>query len=123
MSENKVGTGLDKNVAGALAYLLGFVTGIILLLIEKDREFVRFHAAQSIVVFVGLFILNIVLGIIGSALAFSGMGLGFISMIFGLLSMLIWLITFILWIFLMYMAYQGKKPRIPVAAEIADNLV
>ena len=50
-------TGLDENVAGLLCYVLGWVTGIIFFLIDK-RPYVRFHAAQSIVVFGGLHILN-----------------------------------------------------------------
>src|ERR1700689_1300802 len=55
-------TGMSENVAGLLCYLLGWVTGLIFYLIDK-RPFVRFHAAQSIVVFGGLHILNIVIGI------------------------------------------------------------
>src|SRR5579875_2112558 len=53
-------SGLAENVAGLLCYLLGWLTGIIFLLIDK-RPFVRFHAAQSIVVFGGLMILRILL--------------------------------------------------------------
>lgn len=47
--------GLEENVEGALAYLLGFVSGIVLYLIEKDSRFVRFHALQSTVIFLGIF--------------------------------------------------------------------
>ena len=55
-------SGMSENVAAFLCYLVGWVTGIIFFLIDK-RPFVRFHAAQSIVVFGGLHILNIVIGI------------------------------------------------------------
>src|SRR5271168_1511846 len=54
-------TGMSENVAGLLCYLLGWITGLIFYLIDK-RPFVRFHAAQSIVVFGGLNILSYVLG-------------------------------------------------------------
>ncbi|PTD94336.1 hypothetical protein C9439_03305 [archaeon SCG-AAA382B04] len=123
MSETS--SGLDENIAGALAYLLGLITGIILLLIEKDNEFVRFHAAQSIVVFAAIFVINIILSVIsgGIALGVGGLVSGVISMIIGLLSLLIMLITFILWVYLMFTAYKGNKTRIPVAAGIADDLV
>ena len=57
------GTGLKKETAGALAYVLGPVTGVIFLVIEKD-PFVRFHAMQSIVTFVGLFVLQWILGFV-----------------------------------------------------------
>ena len=41
--------GMDENVAGLLSYFFGWITGIIFFLIDK-RPFVKFHAAQSIVV-------------------------------------------------------------------------
>ena len=50
---DKSSTGLDPNLAAALAYLLGFLTGILFLVIEKDSKFVRFHALQSTMVFLG----------------------------------------------------------------------
>ena len=97
--------GLQENVAGLLSYAFGWVTGIIFLLIDK-RPFVKFHAAQSIVVFGVLFILR-------AGLFFThGPGLGF----------LLWLISVVLWIFLMVKAYQHQMFRIPVAADIADNI-
>src|SRR5579872_2554302 len=61
-----VQSGMSENVAALLSYLLGWVTGIIFFLIDK-RPFVRFHAAQSIVVFGGLHIINIVIGIVFGA--------------------------------------------------------
>src|SRR5580658_6259857 len=54
-------SGMSENVAAFLCYLVGWVTGIIFFLIDK-RPFVRFHAAQSIVVFGGLHVINIVVG-------------------------------------------------------------
>jgi uncharacterized membrane protein len=108
-------TGLAENVAGLLCYVLGWVTGLIFFFIDK-RPFVRFHAAQSMVVFGGLTIIRIVLGmmfIAGGVTGFS-MGLG-----------LMWLISilgFILWILLMVKAYQGEKYRVPLAADLADQI-
>jgi uncharacterized membrane protein len=100
--------GLAENVAGLLCYALGWVTGIIFLLIDK-RPWVKFHAAQSIAVFGGLTIIRI--GIIFMS-SFVGWG------VFALIG----LIGFVLWIFLMVKAYQHETIRIPVAADIADNL-
>ena len=54
----------NDNLMGAVAYLLGFVTGIVLLLIEKKSKFVRFHAMQSTLLFGGIFIANVVLGFV-----------------------------------------------------------
>jgi uncharacterized membrane protein len=100
--------GLAENVAGLLCYSLGWLTGIIFLLIDK-RPWVKFQAAQSIAVFGGLTIIRIVLVFMGH---FIGWG------IFGLIGLL----GVVLWIFLMVKAYQHADVRIPIAADIADNL-
>lgn len=100
--------GLAENVAGLLCYALGWVTGIIFLLIDK-RPWVKFHAAQSIAVFGGLTIIRIGLVFMGH---FIGWG------IFGLIGLL----GFVLWIFLMVKAYQHETIRIPIAADIADSI-
>ena len=112
--------GMAENVAGLLCYVLGWVTGLIFFLIDK-RPYVRFHAAQSIVVFGGLHIINIVIGIIFGA-GFMMMG-GFGAFGFGwALYSLINLAAFILWILLMVKAYQGEKFQVPVAGGIAQNI-
>ena len=111
--------GIPENVAGLLCYVLGWVTGIIFFLIDK-RPYVRFHAAQSVVVFGALHVLSIVVGIIfgvGFMMMgrLGGFGLGFA--LHGLIS----LVAFILWILLMVKAYQGEKFQVPVAAGIAQS--
>ena len=110
------GSGLQENVAGLLCYLLGWLTGIIFLMIDK-RPFVRFHAAQSIVVFGFLFVLRIILsfGIVGS---------GFVGMwaFWSLISLLLSVVTLAAWIILMVLAYQGKRYEVPIAAGIAKKL-
>jgi uncharacterized membrane protein len=111
--------GLAENVAGALCYALGWLTGIIFLLIDK-RPFVRFHAAQSIVVFGSLHIISIVLGVFLGVSLFSGglhlFGPGF------LLLHLVNLVAFVLWILLMIKAYQGERFKLPVASDLAEGI-
>ena len=100
--------GLAENIAGLLCYALGWVTGLIFLLIDK-RPWVKFHAAQSIAVFGGLTIIRI--------------GLLFMTHFMGWgIQALLGLIGFILWIFLMVKAYQHETLRIPIAADIADSI-
>jgi len=109
-------SGLQENVAGMLCYILGWVTGIVFLLIDK-RPFVRFHAAQSIVVFGFLSLVRIVL-----AFAFAGgSGYGFFSF-WALLSWLVSIVTLVAWIVLMVFAFQGKQYEVPGAGGIARNL-
>ena len=108
-------SGLTENVAGLLCYVLGWVTGLIFFLIDK-RPFVRFHAAQSIVVFGGLMLIRVALTILFVAGPVGGFSAGV-----GLL----WLVSvvgLVLWILLMVKAYQGEKFRVPLAADLADQI-
>jgi uncharacterized membrane protein len=107
--------GLQENIAGLLCYLVGWITGIIFLLIDK-RPWVRFQAAQSIAVFGGLTIVRIALGMLHFAGGLIGWGF------FGLLFTLLWLLVVVLWIVLMIKAFQHQTWRVPIAADIADNL-
>lgn len=113
-------SGMSENVAGFLCYLFGWVTGLIFFLIDK-RPFVRFHAAQSIVVFGGLHVLNIVVGIFFFRAGFMGMAgagaFGIGSALFSLIS----LAAFVLWVLLMVKAYQHQKFEVPIAAGIAKS--
>lgn len=112
-------SGLQENVAGLLCYLLGWLTGIIFLLIDK-RPFVRFHAAQSIVVFGALHILLIVFGIVFGISLVAGGWAGF--SIGWAIYRLVDVVGLVLWIVLMIKAYQGEKFRVPVAADVADSI-
>jgi len=100
--------GLAENIAGALCYSVGWITGLIFLLIDK-RPWVKFHAAQSIAVFGGLTVIRI--------------GLLFMTHFLGWgIQALLGLLGFVLWIFLMVKAYQHETVRIPIAADIADSI-
>ena len=105
----KTSSGMEQNVAGLLCYVLGWVTGIIFLIIEKDNKFVRFHAIQSIVVFGAISIVQIILWVI--------------PVIGWIIGILVWIGTVILWAFLMYKAYQGQMYKVPIAGNIAEKQV
>lgn len=105
----KSSTGLDVNLAAVIAYALGFVTGIILLVVEKDSKFVRFHAWQSTITFGGLFVVNVVLGVI--------------PILGWLISFLLIPVTLILWIILMVKAFQGETFKLPIIGDIAQQQV
>lgn len=113
---------LAENVAGLLCYVLGWITGLVFLLVDK-RPFVRFHAAQSLITFGALHIISILLVASffhgnGFAFSFSWSGLGF----FGVIHSLIDLIALIAWIVGMIKAYQHERFRFPIVAEYADQL-
>jgi uncharacterized membrane protein len=125
-------SGLSENTAALLSYVLGWLTGLIFLLIDK-RPFVRFHAAQSLVTFGGLTIVRIVVGVVFLVLHQMGeriesrMGwwyyggwpnLGIGGMLLGALVLL----TLVLWVVCMVMAYQGVRFKLPIAGDVAEGV-
>lgn len=97
----------NENMMGAVSYLLGFVTGIIMLLLEKQSKFVRFHAMQSTILFGGVFVINI--------------ALGFIPLLGWLAGILLSFVTFILWIVCMWKAFQGEMYKVPYVGDLAEK--
>ena len=121
--EATVAGGLEENVAGALCYVLGFVTGLIFYLVEEENEFVRFHAVQSMLVFGGLFLL-------GFAFTFAQIFFDFIpfvgwifSLMIGMISLLIGPVALVLWIVLIIKASKGDRFSLPVVGPMAENYV
>ena len=103
----KTSTGLEDNIAGILCYVVGWVSGLIFLLIETEDKFVRFHAVQSIIVFSTLNLIGIVFGWIP------------------FFNMFIWPLVgglgFVLWVVLIYKAYQGIMYKLPIAGDLAEK--
>jgi len=100
-------TGLSANTAGLLCYLAGWITGIIFLVIDKKRKFVRFHAWQSIMTFGVLTVASLIL----SPIPLIGLVLGPI----------IWVLSFVLWIILMVQAGTGKMWKLPLVGDWAEK--
>jgi len=109
--------GLQENVAGLLCYILGWVTGLIFLLIDK-RPFVKFHAAQSITMSIGVIVLYIALAIFMGVLHV--MHIFFLGL---LIYPILWLALFLLWIFVMYKAYQHEKYKLPIIGNLVEGVV
>jgi uncharacterized membrane protein len=112
-------TGMTNNVAGALCYLVGFITGIVFLVIEpyNKNRFVRFHAFQSIFFSAVCIVFSMVWSWIFVSLLFTpGIGLwGLMSLIF----LIVRLAMFGAWIFLMYKAYNNEEFKLPIIGDIA----
>jgi len=101
--EKKTVLNVPENVEAVFAYLLGWISGLVFVLLEKENKFVRFHAFQSLIAFGILHILSLVL-------------------VFTIiLPLIIGLISLALWIFLMISAYQGKKVKLPVVGDLAEK--
>lgn len=106
-SVSKSSTGMNENLAALLSYVLGFITGIIFFVIEKESRFVKFHAMQSILVSAALMVLSFVLG--------------FIPFIGWLALILLGPVSFVLWIILMVKAYKYVWFKLPVVGDIAEK--
>ena len=107
--------GLDENVAGLLCYILGWVSGLIFLLIDK-RPFVKFHAAQSIAMSIAVFVLYFALAMFMGLLHVVHLGL-LAFMLYPLLG----LALFALWVFVMYKAYQHEKFKLPIIGNLVEG--
>ncbi len=104
----KTSVGLDSNVAAALAYAMGWVTGVAFLVAERHNRFVRFHALQSTITFGALclaWIVSLSIPIFGWLLAF----------------IIIPPFSVVLWLLLMFKAYQGELFKLPIAGDIAEQ--
>jgi uncharacterized membrane protein len=115
----KSSAGLSENIAGILCYVFGWVTGLIFFLIEKDNQFVRFHALQSMIVFGALFVLQIVINVLMAVLA--AIHLNILIPVLVLLNSLVFIAALVLWIVLMVKAYQGERFKLPLSGDLAEN--
>ena len=100
-------TGLEPRLAAVLSYLFGFVSGIIFLVIERDSQYVRFHAMQSTVTFISLFVIRVVAEI----LPLVGNAIGWLAS----------LVSLVLWALLMVKAWQGERYMLPMIGEMAEE--
>ncbi|MEP6848314.1 MAG: hypothetical protein ABI999_05610, partial [Acidobacteriota bacterium] len=64
MQNQKSALGLDGNITALLGYIVSIVA-LVLIFIEKDNKFVRFHALQSVIWWVGCWVGFIVLWVVG----------------------------------------------------------
>jgi uncharacterized membrane protein len=111
---------MDENLVSALCYLLGVLTGVLFLVLDpyKTNKTIRFHAFQSIFLWVAEFALFIVLAIVGTILAF-------IPVLGAILAMVLHAVLLLgvigLWLFMMYKAYNKEKVVLPLIGPLAEK--
>ncbi len=124
----KSALGLDANLTALLGYLI-WIIALVVLLMEKENKFVRFHAIQSllyhaviIVVGIALAILGIILGVVGMAAGQAG---GAIGGILGGLISLVWLVVIVAYlaglIYAAIQAYGNKFFKLPIVGNMAEK--
>ena len=121
--EAESSTGMSANVAGLLCYVggvippvsLGWISGLVFLVIEKKSIFVKFHAWQAIMTFGILGVLNLIFFLV-RIVPFIGFG-------FWILSTIVMVVSIILAIILMLQAYQGKMWKLPWVGDWAEKQI
>jgi uncharacterized membrane protein len=113
---DKCALGTDANIAAALGYPVGIIA-IIMLVIEKQNRFVRFHAFQSLLYHVAAIVLFMVLGVLVAIMSAISSYLGLL----GVLIPILWLVYFAGLLFLAYKAYQGETFKLPMISDMAQN--
>jgi uncharacterized membrane protein len=112
--------GMTQNMAGALCYLFGFITGILFLVLapyNQDRT-IRFHAFQSIFLNIAWFVIWVVITIITlgfRVIPFLGIFISFV------LHFAIGLGGLFLWLYMMFKTYNGAKIVLPVVGPMAEK--
>ncbi len=109
----KTSLGLEENIAGALCYILGWITGLVFFLLEKENRFVRFHAMQSIATFLPLTLIVWIIQVLFL----------WVPVISWAIMSLIWILTLILWVVLMIKAYQGVLFKLPIVGDFAEKQI
>src|SRR5262249_45499385 len=104
--------GFDANVAAALSYLVGFVTGAMFLVIEKKNRFVRFHAMQSTMFFGIAVAVQILL---------RALSLGPFTFLF--LMLVVLPVSAAVWLLLLFKAYQGEEYKLPLIGQWAADRI
>ncbi len=100
--------GVDKKTGAILAYLLGWVTGVIFLFVGKNDPDIKFHGAQSLVFFGGMTVIFWALRIIGAFLP------GVIGVLLGLVIFVLGIFTFVVWIMCLVRAASGNGARFQI---------
>lgn len=109
MSEEKSVFGLPPNAAAALSFVAGFVTGVIVFVLEKDNRFVKFHAMQSILLSVAFLILSI--------------AVGFLPLFHKALYGMVQIAYLICWILAIVKAAQGQYFKFPLIGDWAEKQI
>ena len=113
-------TGVDARLASVLCYAGWWVTGLVFLLAERQHRGVRFHAAQSLLVFGILSALMFASGG-ASAVAFFVAGPSF--QLLQAAGNVVWLAAVALWLVLLLKTWRGETWRVPIVADLADKII
>lgn len=112
----KTSLGLEENFEAMLCYVFFWVSGLFFYFVEDKNKFIRFHAMQSILVFLPLMILAWIFG------GFFGViDYGPALVILSWISWIFWLMVLVMWLVLMVKAFQMQRYKLPIIGDIAEK--
>jgi uncharacterized membrane protein len=111
---------MTDNLAGALCYLVGFITGILFLVLApyNQNRTIRFHAFQSIflnIAWFGVYIVATIISLAFRVIPFLGV---FVSIV---LHLALFLAGIIIWFYMIFKTYNGEKIVLPIVGPYADK--
>jgi len=112
-------TGVDARLSSVLCYAGWWVTGLVFLFAERRDATVRFHAAQSLIVFG---VLSVALFLCGGASAVAFFVAAQTFQMLQAIGNALWFGAVLLWLFLLVKTWRGETWRVPVAGELAARL-
>jgi uncharacterized membrane protein len=112
-------TGVDPRLSALLCYTAWWLSALVFIVIEQQNRVVRFHAAQSLVLFGGLSVLIGLLTALSVAMLVVSSG-AFQAV--RLVVYLVWIGSVGVWLLLMLRTFQGQTWRVPFVAELADRI-
>lgn len=119
--------GLSPNAASLVSYIWIPVTSIAVLVTEKQNRLVRFHAYQSILMGLSIFVMTLVLStVIGVLMLVAGAVSPYAGIVVSIASLLVWMVVAIallaLWVLCLVKAYRGEMYKLPVVGKHAERM-
>ena len=111
-------TGVEPRLSALLCYTAWWLSALVFLVIEQEHRVVRFHAAQSLILFGGLSVLIGLLSIFSVAMLVVSAGAFQVAR---LLVYLVWIAAVGIWLVLMLRTFKGETWRVPIVADVADR--
>ncbi len=112
----------DSRIYAALSYVCFVLSGIVVYVVREKDAYARFHAMQSMLFTVALFILSFILGAFQLTLHFIPFIGGVFGLLLSLIGLFISLVVVAAWIILMYKAYSGERYKLPVIGDMAEKM-
>ena len=111
----------ESNLLAAVGYIVGLIA-IIMYLVKKEDKYLRFHSMQSILLWVGAFVVAMVLWVISAIVGMIPV-IGVIACVFGFAGLAIWLVAVVAALYCAYKAFNGEKYELPYIGPMAKKYV